>query len=52
MMGRLRLKWLKLFKMVYGADREEWASVIKERKALRGPYSQEVSKSVSNKVSK
>ena len=26
-------------------DREEWASVIKEAKVLRGPKSQEVSKS-------
>jgi len=32
-------------------DREEWASVIKEAKVLRGPYSQRVSKSASKLVS-
>jgi hypothetical protein len=37
-----------MFKIVYGVGREEWASVIKEAKALRGPYSQRVSKKVSN----
>jgi len=42
--GRPRLRWLKKFKIVYGVDREEWTSVIKEAKALRGPYSPGVSK--------
>jgi hypothetical protein len=37
--GRPRLRWLKMFKIVYGVDREEWASAIKEARALRGPYS-------------
>jgi hypothetical protein len=37
--GRPRIRWLKMFEIVCGVDREEWASVIKEAKALRGPYS-------------
>jgi hypothetical protein len=32
------------------ADREEWAFVVKEAKAVRGPYSQAVSKYVSFRV--
>jgi hypothetical protein len=53
-MGRPRLRWLEdvqkdLWEMKVkiwwqrAADREEWASVIKEAKALRGPQSQGVS---------
>jgi hypothetical protein len=32
------------------ADREEWASVVKESKAVRGPYSQAISKYVSFRI--
>jgi len=58
-MGRPRMRWLQdaekdLREMEVkrwrqkGVDRGEWASVIKEAKALRGPHSREV----TNKVSK
>jgi hypothetical protein len=33
-------------------DREEWASVLMEAKALRSPYSQEVSKQLRSKASR
>ena len=32
--------------MAEGMDREEWASVIKEGKVVRGPWSQGVDKSM------
>jgi hypothetical protein len=33
-----------------GVDREEWATIVKEAKAVRGPYSQAVSKYVSFRI--
>jgi hypothetical protein len=57
--GRPRLRWLKdeeenLWEMTVkrwrqqAVYREEWASVIKQAKALRGPYSQGITNSPCN----
>jgi hypothetical protein len=48
------MRWLEDVEGIYMAtnavDREEWATVVKETKAVRGPYSQAVSKYVSFRI--
>jgi len=56
--GRPRLRWMEnvekdLLELKFkrwrqkAVDKEEWASIIKEAKALRGPYSQGLCKQVN-----
>ena len=56
-MGKPRMRWVEdvkgyLREMKVNrkgqktVDREEWASIIRKAKDVRGPYSQEISKSV------